>query len=163
MATLNASGWAKVVQVVSPEMLIVTNSAGQEFGVWQIGIIGPAENQGSWRTQATAEQARRLPAGTRIWLQAEDGIDNPLDNLTLRHVLRDGDPTKPVAAELLRAGSAWVFPHGRHRYVDLYGDRQAEAVLARAGSWGESGSTEIFKPRGATTVATRSIRQFSPP
>ena len=149
LATLDTSGWAKVVQIISPEALIVANSAGQQFGVYHIGIIGPAENQGTWRAQATAEHVRRLAAGTSVWLQAEDGITNPRDDVALRHVLRDGDPDKPVAAELLRAGSVWVFPDGRHRLTDLYGDRQAEAVLARASSWGESGSTAIFKPRGA--------------
>jgi hypothetical protein len=149
LATLDASGWATVVQIVSPEALVVTNSAGQQFGVYHIGIIGPAENQGTWRAQATAEHARQLPVGSRVWLQAEDGIANPRDNVALRHVLRDGNPDKPVAADLLRAGSVWVFPDGRHRYVDLYGDRQAEAVLAGASSWGESGSTALFKPRGA--------------
>ena len=139
-----------MVQIVSPEALIVANNAGQQFGVYHIGIIGPAENQGTWRAQATAEHVRRLPAGTSVWLQAEAGITNPRDNVALRHVLRDGDPDKPVAAELLRAGSVWVFPDGGTVTPTCTAIGKLRRCW-RGPAVGESpGSTAIFKPRGAT-------------
>jgi hypothetical protein len=147
-ATPDASGWATVVQVGGPEILMVQNAAGQQFIVWHIGIIGPHASQEPYRQQATAFHAQRLPPGTRVWLEAQSGLQNPTPEVALRHVLRDADPAKPVAAELLQAGAVWVFPHTIHAYVDGYADRQAEAVLARAGGWAQTRSSEIFKPRG---------------
>jgi endonuclease YncB( thermonuclease family) len=150
MATENQSGWATVTQIVGPATLAVRNDAGERFNVWQIGIIGPTEGQGDWLRRAAAEQSNRIPPGTRVWLQTEDGIENPDDGWVLRHVLRDADPNKPVAAELVRAGGVWVFPHAHHRYAQLYADLQAEAVVTRTGAWAETPSSAVFRPRGVT-------------
>src|SRR6266540_1426633 len=48
------------------------------------------------------------------------------------------------------AESVWVFPHAKHAFVSLYADRQAEAVISQAGAWGETNSSAIFRPRGAS-------------
>lgn len=147
MATPSANGWARVVQVTTPETLLVENAAGQRFAVSHIGILGPAEAQQSWRGRSTEEHARRLAPGARVWLVGHEGLANP-DGVSMRHVLLDGDPKRPVAAELLRAGTVWVYPHSMHAYVESYADRQAEAVTARSGAWAEVKTSAVFRPRG---------------
>ena len=134
MATQNQSGWATVTQIIGPATLAVRNDAGERFNVWHIGLIGPTEGQGDWLRRAAVEQSNRIPPGTRVWLQAEDGLENPDAGVVLRHVLRDADPNKPVGAELVRAGGVWVFPHAHHRYAQLYANLQAEAVVTRTGA-----------------------------
>jgi hypothetical protein len=148
MATIEASGWATVTAVVSPAALAVRNDAGQQFYVHHIGIIGPTEGQGEWNVRARSDHASRLPGGTRVWLQAEEGLGSPAEGWALRHVLREGAPDRPIAAELLRSGGVWVFPHSHHDFVPLYANLQAEAVVTRTGAWGETPSSAVFRPRG---------------
>jgi hypothetical protein len=149
MATLSTDGWATVSRVVDPARFVAENRAGERFVVWHLGVIGPTENQGDWFRQSTEEQARRLPVGTRVWIQSEGNVPPPADGWVVRHVLRDADPNRLVGADLLRAGSVWVYPHARHSHAELYANRQAEAVATRTGSWGETQSSEVFRPRGA--------------
>src|SRR6266540_2423470 len=150
IATLTDSGWATVVQATAPEILRARNGLGDEFEVSHIGIIGPSAGQGEWRPRATDQHRQLLPAGTRVWLEAQEGLANPRDRLALRHVFREDDRSEPVGAALLRAGSVWIFPHAMHAFVSLYADRQAEAVISQAGAWGETNSSAIFRPRGAS-------------
>lgn len=147
MATPTSNGWATVVQVTTPDTLLVENAAGQRFAVSHIGILGPAETQPSWRERSTGEHARRLPAGSRVWLESHQGLADP-PGVSMRHVLLNGDPVRPVAADLVRAGTAWVYPHTVHAYVESYADRQAEAVIAHSGAWAETKTSAVFRPRG---------------
>lgn len=148
MATLTEDGWATVVRVTSPIALLVENAAGERFGVVHIGIAGPTEDQGDWRKRATEVHGRLLGAGTRVLLMSEPSLRAPYGNWTLRHVLREPN-RPPVAGELLRAGAVWVFPDAIHAFVWDYADLQAEAVKARAGAWAETGSSTVYRPRGA--------------
>jgi hypothetical protein len=147
-ATATQSGWATVVGVAGPAVVLADSPSGERLRVWHLGTIGPTEDQGNWATQATEAHRKLLARGTRVWLEAEPGLEAPIDGLVLRHVLRDGDPARPVGGELLKAGTVWVFPHAHHAYVEAYADRQAEAVRARAGAWGETGASAVFLPRG---------------
>jgi hypothetical protein len=147
-ASATRSGWATVVGVAGPSVVLAESASGERLRVWHLGIIGPTEDQGDWAAQSTEVHRQLLARGARVWLEAEAGREAPFDGLVLRHVLRDGDPARPVAGELLRAGTVWVFPHLQHAYVEAYADRQAEAVRARAGAWGLTGSSAVFLPRG---------------
>ena len=157
-ATLTQSGWARVVDAVAPHLLRVQDGDAPPFIIWHIGVIGPPlraddsdEPEGSGAsdfTRATQLHAELLPAGTPVWVEREPGLDNPDPRIALAHVLGGGDSETPVGARLLRAGAVWVYPHARHRYTPSYADRQAEAALARAGLWGETGSTAVFRPTG---------------
>jgi hypothetical protein len=147
LATVETTGWATVIRAMGPEILQVEGANGAQVIVWHVGIIGPAADQGIWRQQGTAVHAQHLPAGTRVWLERLDGPSALRPGWTLRHVFRDSQPEQPTAADLLRAGSVWVYPHVIHDFVDSFADRQAEAVLTRAGAWAETNSSAIFRPR----------------
>ena len=148
-ASPTENGWATVVDILDGYALRVRNARGEEFAVWHIGIVGPALEQGDWRARAIEQHRALIPAGTRLWLQKQDGLQNPSPRLTLRHVsLGPGQP--PLAERLLRSGAVWVYPHVIHAHVWQYADAQAAAVAARAGAWAETRSSRVFKPRGAT-------------
>lgn len=148
-ATPAESGWATVVETLDGFALRVRNARGEEFFVWHIGIIGPAVEQGDWRARAIEQHRALIPPGARVWLQKQEGLPNPSPRLALRHVSL-GPGQAPLGERLLRSGAVWVYPHIMHARVWEYADAQAEAVAAHAGTWGETKSTSIFKPRGAT-------------
>ena len=147
-ASATQSGWATVVNVTGPSTLVAENAAGERLRIWQLGVIGPTQEQGNWAARATEEHRRLVAPGARVWLEAEPGLEAPIEGVALRHVLPDGDASRPIGAELLRGGMVWVYPHNLHAYVTEYADRQAEAVRSRAGAWAETGSSAIFLPRG---------------
>ncbi len=146
-ATPQHSGWATVLRVEGPETLVVTNASGERLRVWSAGIIGPSREQGDWRDRATQVHDSLVPPGTRVWLEREPALSDaqPL----LRHVFLPDRVEEPVAADLLRSGSVWVYPHGSHAFRELYADLQARAVLDRVGPWAETRSTAVFLPRGS--------------
>jgi hypothetical protein len=141
-------GWATVEDVLGPDYLLVKNAYGEYFGVWHIGLIGPSNEQPDWRARGTDYHRRVLPPGTRIWLQRSDGLTDPGPELVFRHVYLNRNDDLPLGASLLRAGYVWVYPHATHSYWDVYADRQADAVIAHAGAWAQTGSSAIFHPRG---------------
>lgn len=149
-ATRTASGWATAMSALSPEVLQVRTATGETLRVRHIGLIGPSENQGAWRTRATDAHARIIQPQTRIWLELQDGVEDPNGRWLLRHVYRDGVSEEPMGAELLRSGMTWVFPHTSHPFIRMYADRQAEAVLTQAGLWAETRSSAVYLPAGAT-------------
>lgn len=153
MATPRQSGVATVVSVAGPEVLNVRNRAGQEFSVWHVGIIGPAENQGEWRLQATRYHMGLVSPGASVWIEVQDGLRSQESPVVLGHVWRaeeylSGTSSRTVAAHLLRAGFVWVYPHSVHSLAPEYASLQAQAVLARSGLWAETRSTAIFLPKG---------------
>ncbi len=153
MATPRQSGLATVVSIASPEVLNVRNRAGQEFSVWHVGIIGPAESQGDWRLRATRYHMSLVSPGTSVWIEVQDGLRSPGSSVVLAHVWRaeeylSGTPSRTVAADLLRAGFVWVYPHSAHALAPDYASLQAQAVLARSGLWAETRSTAIYLPKG---------------
>jgi endonuclease YncB( thermonuclease family) len=149
IASPTQSGWATVVGIQESSELVVRNAQGAQFGVRHIGIIGPTRSQGEWRGRAIEQHRALIPEGTRIWLQRQEGLENTLTGVALRHVsLAPGQQS--VAEQLLRSGAVWVFPHWRHSRVWEYADAQAAAVSARDGAWSETKTSTIFKPRGAT-------------
>ena len=149
VATRTQSGWATVTDVPDSFVLAVRNARGEEFAVWHIGIVGPSPRQGDWRGRGIAQQRSLLPPGTRVWLEKEAGISDPAPDLLLRDV-SSGPGQAPVAERLLRAGTVWVFPHGKHAHMLDYADAQAAAVSAKAGAWAETKTSGVFKPRGTT-------------
>ena len=133
LASPASDGWATVVRIIDPARLQVQGRNGERFVVWQMGIIGPTQGQGDWFRKGTDELSRRLPPGSRVWLQSDGDVSQQDNTGVVRQILRDGDASQPLGAELLRAGTVWVFPtRYLHSLAELYADRQAEAVTSRA-------------------------------
>src|SRR5438132_787928 len=149
MATPTQSGWATVADVPESFALSVRNAAGTEYTVWHIGIIGPTRGQGDWRARAIDLHRSLLRSGTRVWLEKQAGLDDVSQQLWLRHVSL-GPGQRPIAEQLLRAGTVWVFPHSTHAWALDYADAQAAAVSGRIGAWADTKTSTIFRPRGTS-------------
>lgn len=148
VATVHSSGWANVVEITGPERFVARNDRGDLISVWHAGIIGPIAAQGDWRDRGIDLHGKLLPIRQRVWLDVVEDIVNPPRSEVVRHVFTAGSTGDPVAAQLLRSGMVWVFPHSMHSFAELYAERQAEAVVTRTGAWADTNTSDVYRPRG---------------